>query len=57
LFPLVENNIKNYKIIWLEKGLDVDLCPNCKKGKLIFTGDIEPTRGPPYKIRNHAYRF
>lgn len=32
---------------WKNKGLDVYQCPNCKKGRLIYIGQIEPVRGPP----------
>ena len=32
---------------WLEKGLDVMLCPHCQKGRLNYDGAIDPVRGPP----------
>ena len=37
----------DWKQLWKEKGLDIDQCPHCKKGKLIFLTEIRPTRGPP----------
>lgn len=33
--------------VWLSVGLDVNQCPNCKKGKLICTNELAPNRGPP----------
>lgn len=37
----------DWKQIWANKGLLVDLCPSCKKGSLIPVGEIPPQRGPP----------
>lgn len=33
---------------WLQRGLDVLLCPHCKTGRLQYECAIEPVRGPPY---------
>ena len=56
LFPTSKKSSKDYKTIWLEKGFDVDQCPNCKKGKLVFIGEIQPTRGPPNNTSNYENR-
>ena len=56
LFPTSKKSSKDYKTIWLEKGLDVDQCPNCKKGKLSLVGEIHATRGPPNYKSNYENR-
>ena len=38
---------KTWKEIWESKGLVVDRCPHCKKGKIFHLSEIKPTRGPP----------
>jgi len=38
---------QTWKDIWTSKGLNVDQCPYCKKGKLIHLSEIKPKRGPP----------
>jgi len=47
---------KDYKTIWLEKGLDVDQCPNCKRGRLILIGELEPQTWPPNTNVNYSNR-
>ena len=46
--PLAPNRIKKgWEQLWLEKGMDVNRCPYCRKGRLIYLQRIEPVRGPP----------
>jgi len=47
IFPTIESEKRDYKTIWMEKGLNVQQCPQCKEGKLLFIKNIEPSRGPP----------
>ena len=47
LFPNTATSKRNWKEIWLEKGIIVDQCPACKKGKLIFIDLFLPSRAPP----------
>jgi hypothetical protein len=49
LFPNTETIKKNWKEIWLEKGIIVDRCPSCKKGTLIFIDLFIPSRAPPIR--------
>ena len=51
LFPTSVSEKRDYKTMWKEKGINVDQCPNCKKGKLLFIENIQPSRGPPRKQR------
>jgi len=37
----------NWQEFWKSKGLDVNKCPSCSKGILIYLGTIAPVRGPP----------
>lgn len=39
----------DWEVLWQQKGLDVTLCPNCKKPTLKLMGEI-PKRGPPQLI-------
>jgi hypothetical protein len=49
IFPDAPTPVKiNWQDFWKNRGLDVGQCPNCKKGRLICIGKIEPVRGPPY---------
>lgn len=45
---------KDYQSFWMEKGLDILQCPNCKKGRLIFIHEM-PKRGPPHHA-NYKYK-
>ena len=38
---------RTWKEIWESKGLHVDRCAYCKKGKLIHLSEIKPNKGPP----------
>ena len=53
LFPEVEHQKLDYKSLWEQKGLQLDKCSSCKKGKLIFIEKINPSRGPP-KSKDHV---
>jgi hypothetical protein len=44
---------KDYVTYWKEKGVDVMLCPQCKKGRLIFIQEI-PKRGPPINAKSRS---
>ncbi len=48
IFP---NAAKKEKIkwedFWKTKGLNVNQCPLCKKGTLVYLCEIQPVRGPP----------
>jgi len=37
----------NWIDFWKAKGLDVNKCPHCKKGTLLYYRKIMPVRGPP----------
>ena len=56
LFPSLKKSSKNYKTIWLEKGLDIDQYPNCKKGILFLDGEIQVIRIPPNNKRTYENR-
>ena len=48
VFPDAKKKTKiDWKQIWTDKGLNVDLCPSCKIGKLVAVASINPLRGPP----------
>jgi hypothetical protein len=47
LFPNTDSIKKNWIEIWLQKGIIVDQCPSCKKGKLILIDLFLPSRAPP----------
>ena len=50
VFPQANNStvIKlNWEVFWQKMGLDVNLCPNCKRPTLKLIGEI-PKRGPPH---------
>ena len=38
---------KDWKELWKEKGLVVDRCPSCKKGKMEYVAKLNPNKGPP----------
>ena len=37
----------SWEEFWKNKGLDVNQCPICKRGQLLYIGKINPVRGPP----------
>ena len=48
LFPLdIPKEKKDFKQIWKDRGLDLEKCPHCKKGTLLFVETLPPKRGPP----------
>ena len=49
LFPNLSKTKIDAKTIWEQRGLILDQCPFCKKGKLQFIENIQPKRGPPIK--------
>ncbi len=55
LFPHAKAEKKDFRTIWAQKGMIIDQCPNCKKGKLILLEIINPSRGPP-KSKNYDYQ-
>ena len=41
------NDLKiDWIVFWKQKGLDVDICPRCKKPLMVLVGEIQK-RGPP----------
>ena len=49
LFPDIKSNdiLKlDWVSFWKQNGLNVDICPRCKKSSLMLIGEI-PKRGPP----------
>lgn len=52
IFPKAPTQVLNTAQLWLAKGLDINKCPKCEKGKLIFIQDLDPARGPPSIILN-----
>jgi len=46
LFPDVTRTKIDLNTIWEEKGLNIDQCPFCKKGKLQYLEKLQPKRGP-----------
>ena len=48
LFPQAQKKEKlNWEEFWKNKGLDVNQCPLCKKGTLVYITKVTPLRGPP----------
>lgn len=47
LFTHATKSKMDYRTLWEQKGMTMDQCPYCKKGKLIFLELIKPSRGPP----------
>ena len=43
---LIRHEKKAWDVLWEEQNLDVYVCPQCKKGRLILICEI-PKRGPP----------
>jgi hypothetical protein len=45
----------SWEELWKQKGLQIDKCPCCKNGKLIYLAEVRPVRGPPNfnKKRKH----
>ena len=49
LFPAWQKSEKkSWDTFWVERQLDVFLCPYCKNGRLLIIGEV-PKRGPPGK--------
>jgi hypothetical protein len=49
IFPETNDQViakLDWKFFWLQKGLNIDICPACKKPTLKLIGEI-PKRGPP----------
>jgi hypothetical protein len=48
-----DNEKKDWKQICREHlRYDPDLCPHCKKGKMVTIERYDPVRGPPYQLKN-----